>query len=71
MTHWTQITIRAKGSIDHTKFTYLSNGKTFPPQNFEIAMRWYDAGLLDDESKRIMKAVINGSYSGDLFEVMR
>jgi len=34
-------------------------------------MRWYDAGLLDDESKRIMKAVINGSYSGDLFEVMR
>lgn len=41
-----ELTIYQKGSNAHTKFIVLKDGHAFPEENFQIAKKWMEDGLL-------------------------
>jgi hypothetical protein len=51
----TSVVIRQADSVNHTIFIVLPSCGPFPPENYEIAKRWMDQGLLDKESREIME----------------
>ena len=55
------VTIRQKESNTHTKFILTAIGKPFPKDNFNLAKRWMEQGLLDDESSAFVRKIMDGS----------
>jgi len=56
----TEITIRQKNSITHTKFILTPNGNTFPIENFNLAKDWMENGLLSDKAAGFIKQILDG-----------
>lgn len=54
----TDICIRQKDNLTHTIFIVQPGGRCFPEDNFQIAMGWYEAGLLAGLSKETMNRII-------------
>jgi hypothetical protein len=47
----TAVTIRQKGSVNHTKFILRRPSmKPFPMENFKLAEKWMEEGLLADNT---------------------
>jgi len=68
----TEITVRQKNSITHTKFILTPKGNPFPIENFNLAKEWMGQGLLGAEAAAFIKRLIDGPvfFRGGL-EVMR
>jgi len=54
----TEIMVRQKDSLTHTKFMLLPGGKTFPEDNFNLAKEWMEQGLLSDRAAYRIKRII-------------
>ncbi len=54
-----EVKIYQKDCGAHTKFYYLPDGNTFPEDNFEIARKWHEQGLLSERSSRFMQNIID------------
>ncbi|MBA7525254.1 hypothetical protein ES705_17405 [subsurface metagenome] len=49
--------IQQRASPNHTTFNVLRGGECVPEENYELAKRWLDKGLLDLCSERMMKLI--------------
>ena len=52
-----EITVKQKEGITHTKFFLVDGRKPFPPQNFELAKHWCVRGLLDDDTAAFIRKI--------------
>jgi len=52
-----EVTVRQKEGVTHTKFTLIDGVNPFPRHNFEIAQHWAARGLLDEETAAFIKKI--------------
>ncbi len=45
-----EVTVRQKEGVTHTKFSLFDGKNPFPEQNFKLAQHWASRGLLDDKT---------------------
>jgi len=53
----TEIRIQQKESYSHTIFMVGIDGTAFPEDNYQIAKEWLEAGLLREDSSKLMKEI--------------
>lgn len=52
-----EITVRQKEGVTHTKFSLFDGKNPFPEQNFKLAQHWAARGLLDDETEAFIRKI--------------
>ena len=51
------VKIKQQDDLTHTIFSILECGRCFPEENYKLAKKWLEKGLLDNNSKRVMELI--------------
>ena len=55
-----EVTVRQKDGITHTKFLLLDGLHPFPRSNFEMTRKWREEGLLDEKVAEVIRVITDG-----------
>jgi len=61
-----EITIRQKDSNVHTQFIIMRNGEVFGAENFRLAKKWRDQGLLGERAASFIDKITGAQTSSQL-----